>query len=64
MIRNIDVDKNAQMVTQTIVEFAKKMNIKTVAEFVYSRNVFDKVLELDVDFAQGYYFGEPKEHID
>ena len=35
MIKNIDTDVNSQMITQTIVEFAKKMNIKTVAEFVY-----------------------------
>lgn len=61
MIKNIDTDKNSQMITQTIVEFAKKMNIQTVAEFVYSKNVFDKVVELNVDFAQGYYFGEPAE---
>ena len=64
MIKNIDVDKNSQMITQTIVEFAKKMNIQTVAEFVCSKNIFDKIVELDVDFAQGYYFGEPTEHIE
>ncbi|MDY0328367.1 MAG: EAL domain-containing protein [Arcobacteraceae bacterium] len=61
MIKNLDTDKNSQMITQTIVSFAKKMNIQTIAEFVYSKNVFDKVEELDVDFAQGYYFGEPGE---
>jgi EAL domain-containing protein (putative c-di-GMP-specific phosphodiesterase class I) len=63
MIKNIDTDRNSQMITQTIVEFAKKMNIKTVAEFVYSKNVFEKVAELDVDFVQGYYFGEPSQKI-
>ncbi|WP_373000170.1 EAL domain-containing protein [Sulfurimonas sp.] len=64
MIKNIDTNKNSQLITQTIVDFAKKMNIQTVAEFVYSKNIFDKVLELDVDFAQGYYFGEPSENIE
>ena len=63
MIKNIDTDKNSQMITQTIVEFAQKMNIKTVAEFVYSKNVFEKVAELNVDFVQGYYFGEPSQNI-
>jgi c-di-GMP phosphodiesterase len=61
MIKNLDLDINSQMITQTIVSFAKKMNIQTIAEFVYSKNVFDKVKEFDVDFAQGYYFGEPGE---
>ncbi len=59
MIKNIDKDMNSQMITQTIVEFARKMNIKTIAEFVHSKNVFEKVAELNVDFVQGYYFGEP-----
>ena len=61
MIKNIDTDKNSQMITQTIVEFAKKLKIHTVAEFVYSKNIFEKVQEFGVDFAQGYYFGEPRE---
>jgi len=63
MIKNIDTDINSQMITQTIVEFANKMKIKTIAEFVYSKNIFEKVVELNVDLAQGYYFGEPSRDI-
>lgn len=63
MIKNIDSDKNSQMITKSIVSFAKNMNIKTVAEFVHSKNVFEKVKELDVDYSQGYYFGEPTDII-
>lgn len=63
MIKNIDSDKNAQMITASIVSFAKNMNIKTVAEFVHSKNVFDKIKELEVDYSQGYYFGEPTDTI-
>lgn len=59
MIKNIDSDKNSKMITKSIVSFAKSMNIKTVAEFVHSKNVFEQVKELDVDYSQGYYFGEP-----
>lgn len=61
MIKNIDNDKNSQMITTSIVSFAKNMNIKTVAEFVHSKNVFEKINELGVDYSQGYYFGEPTE---
>ena len=59
MIKNIDNDKSAQMIITSIVSFAKNMNIKTVAEFVHSKNVYEKVKELGVDYSQGYYFGEP-----
>ncbi|WP_345992124.1 EAL domain-containing protein [Sulfurimonas sp. HSL-1716] len=61
MIKNIDTDTNSQMITQTIVDFAKKMNIQTIAEFVCSKDVFDKIVELGVDYAQGHHFGKPTE---
>jgi len=59
MIKNIDSNEESAMITETIVDFAKKLGIKTVGEFVYSKSVFDKVVEVGVDYAQGYYFGEP-----
>lgn len=63
MIRNIDTDRNAQMITKTIVNFATSMKIKTVAEFVHSKNISEKVRELGVDYSQGYYFGTPSDII-
>ncbi|MDD5716516.1 MAG: EAL domain-containing protein [Sulfuricurvum sp.] len=63
MIKNLDNDKNSQTITKSIVDFAKNMNIKTVAEFVHSKNVYEKVREFDVDYSQGYYFGEPTDLI-
>lgn len=59
MIRDIDTNINSQMVTETIIDFAKKMNIKTVAEFIHSESVYKKVKEMGIDYSQGYYFGEP-----
>lgn len=64
MIKNIDTDLNAQMITTTIVTFAKNMNIKCVAEFVHSQRVYEKVRELGVEYAQGYYFGIPSDRIE
>lgn len=61
MIKDIDKNINSQRVTETITDFARKMNIKTVAEFIHSKNVYEKVKELKIDYCQGYYFGEPKE---
>ena len=60
MIKDIDKNINSQMVTETIIDFAKKMNIQTIAEFVHSQSVFDVVREMGIDFAQGYYFGKPQ----
>lgn len=59
LIQSIDIDKNAFTVVETIVQFAKKLGIQTVAEYVHSSTVMDKVRELGVDFSQGFYIDEP-----
>lgn len=60
IIRNILHDKNSQILTQTIVSMANKLNIKIIAEFVSSKEIHDAVMFLGIDYSQGYYFGEPK----
>ncbi len=60
MIKNIHKDSDTYSVVETIVDFAKKNNIKTIAEFVSEKEIFDIVKDLGVDYSQGYYFGEPK----
>jgi len=59
MIKDIDINNDSKIITETIVDFAQKLNIKTIAEFVYSKSVFEEVQEIGVDYAQGYYFGKP-----
>ncbi|MBN2546791.1 MAG: EAL domain-containing protein [Spirochaetes bacterium] len=59
LIMNIDSDINSQIIAETIVDFSKKLNIKTIAEFVHNEKVYDKVKELDIDYSQGYYLGKP-----
>lgn len=59
LIKNIDKDDNARIVVETIVAFAKRLEIQTIAEFVHSKEVYEIVKEIGVDFSQGYYFHEP-----
>jgi EAL domain-containing protein (putative c-di-GMP-specific phosphodiesterase class I) len=42
-----------------IHNFAKSINIETVAEFVSSEDIYKEVASICVDFSQGYYFGVP-----
>jgi len=60
MIKNIDIDANSYSVVETIVSFAKKNNMDVIAEFVSSKEIQQKVLELEIDFSQGYYIDKPK----
>ena len=64
LVKDIDVDKNSLLVVETIVEFAKKLGIKTIAEYVHSSIVMDKVRELGIDYSQGFYIDEPSINLD
>ncbi len=59
LIKEIDVDRPTLLVVETIVEFARKLGIKTIAEYVHSSIIMDKVKELGIDYAQGFYIDEP-----
>ena len=60
IIKNIDTDPSAQAITETVVSFSRKLNIKTIAEFVHSESVLAMVKEIGVDYSQGYLLGEPQ----
>ena len=60
LIKEINTNEQAQIVVSTIVDFAKKMGIKTIAEFVENEAILNKIIELDIDYSQGYFFSEPK----
>ena len=59
LIKNIDKNSKDFKVVKSIINFAKEAGMKTVAEFVHSKNVYDKLVELDVDYMQGYYIAQP-----
>ncbi len=59
LIKNIDKDENSKIVVGVIKDYAKKKGIKTVAEFVSSKEIYETIKELGVDFVQGYYAGKP-----
>jgi len=59
LIRNLHEDHTAFLVTSGIVQFARSLNMRTVAEFVHNEQVQERVRELGIDFSQGEYFSMP-----
>lgn len=59
LIKNIDKNEEMKVIAKTIVSFAKELGIKTVAEYVHSKEVLDCVKEIGIDYAQGFYIGHP-----
>jgi len=63
LIQNIDTDINKRLAVESILHFAKNKGIKTIAEFVENESIFNTVVELGIDYSQGYLFSQPKETI-
>ena len=59
LIKNVAIDETSYKITKTIIEFAKSLNLQTIAEFVENEEIFKIVRELGADYSQGYFFSEP-----
>ena len=59
LIKDIDKLKDLEIIVKTISNISKEFNIKTVAEFVSSEEIFNKIKDLNIDMAQGFYFSKP-----
>lgn len=60
LIKNIHTSEESKTIVRNIINMAKELNAKTVAEYVHCKEVYDTVLQLEVDFIQGFYLAEPK----
>ena len=59
LIKNIDKNEKDFKVVKSIIHFAKEANMKTIAEFVHSKEVYEKLQLLDIDYMQGYFIAKP-----
>ena len=51
---------NAKTVIRSIRELASVFQYEVVAEFVSDEYIYDILKELDIEYVQGYYLGEPR----
>ena len=58
-IRNVADDTVDESMVVAINQVGKAMGIQTIAERVETKRVLDKLSELGVEFAQGYYIARP-----
>ncbi len=59
LIKNIDTNEKDFKVVKSIIHFAQVANMQTIAEYVHSKEVYDKLQQLDLDYMQGYYISKP-----
>lgn len=61
IISKILEDKNSLLVAESIINIAKKLGIRVVAEFVSNAQIANKLREYEVEFFQGYEYGGPQD---
>jgi EAL domain-containing protein (putative c-di-GMP-specific phosphodiesterase class I) len=59
LIREISVNPRHHIIVETIIDFARKIGAKTIAEFVSDEEIYNTLKALNVDYSQGYFTGKP-----
>jgi EAL domain-containing protein (putative c-di-GMP-specific phosphodiesterase class I)/GGDEF domain-containing protein len=59
-IKNIMTNPIDEEIVLSTIRVAKRLNIKTVAEHVHNKAIFDRLIELGVEYIQGEYRGMPQ----
>lgn len=60
LIKPIADDADARSIVETIVSFARKLGIQTIAEYVHNEAVQSIVRSIGVDHSQGYFISPPR----
>jgi diguanylate cyclase (GGDEF)-like protein/PAS domain S-box-containing protein len=59
-VKQIAEDETARVMVDAIHSIGHTMGLKTIAEFVENEAIEHLLKQMQVDFAQGYYYGEPQ----
>ena len=57
--RGKDNQERGMLIVSEVIDLAKKLNMKIVAEGIESREQVDFLVEQESDLIQGYYFAKP-----
>lgn len=59
LVRDIDKDINRQVLMQNIINYSKERNFSILAEGVETEAEMRMLVDMGVDYLQGYYFSKP-----
>lgn len=61
-IKDLATNADSRFFVKTLLDFTRGFGLKSVAEFVESGEIAKILMEMGVDYLQGYYFGKPDNH--
>src|SRR5262249_45015067 len=59
LIRNVNDNPRCASLVRNVARHAAERGIETVAERVEDATIRERLLDLGIDYAQGFHFGEP-----
>ena len=59
-IKNLASSQFDQVMVNNINELAKNVNMKTIAEFVETKDIVDVIQKIGINYAQGFHFHKPE----
>lgn len=62
-IKDLHVNEDDQLFVRALIDVAKGLGRKTIAEFVENEQIMSLLRSYGVDYAQGYYIGRPEAEI-
>ena len=62
-IKNLDINADDQLFVKALIDVAKGLGRKTIAEFVENEAILTILQNYGVDFAQGFYIGKPQQDL-
>lgn len=60
-VKDLDISKEDRLFVKAINDVSIGLGKKTVAEYVESEEILERLKEIGVDYAQGYFIGKPSE---
>lgn len=52
-------NQKAEIIIKNMINLAHKMDLKTIAEGIETKEQYNEIKSLNIDFIQGYYFSKP-----
>jgi len=60
-VKNIYTNPKSKKIVKAIADFSASMDIEVIAEFVENQEIQEIILDLGIEYSQGYLFSKPQE---
>ena len=63
LTQSLLTNERSRILIESIVAVARKLDAKLIVEYVSSKELFDEISTMDIDYVQGYYIGKPQKDL-